>query len=156
MSCRQISWTCDGLVNVDIIHRCGKLPCPVIVTSHNGPIFQIPQCIKYPTMHNFVTEMCTHTHISFTKWCIFWGYGTGALRDLCDRYIAIGQTASILQLIDFLSIGPEWKNLIVQPSNLAALMLDNQREIMMVYNMLQNGLSAHGQWSCFTWWVTVR
>ena len=36
---------------------------------------------KYPTMHNFVTEMCTHVHISVTKWCIVW-YGTGALWDL--------------------------------------------------------------------------
>ena len=25
---------------------------------------------KYPTMHHFVTEMCTHVHISVTKWCI--------------------------------------------------------------------------------------
>ena len=25
---------------------------------------------KYPTMHHFVTEMCTHVHISVTEWCI--------------------------------------------------------------------------------------
>ena len=25
---------------------------------------------KHPTMHHFVTEMCTHVHISVTKWCI--------------------------------------------------------------------------------------
>ena len=25
---------------------------------------------KYPMMHYFVTEMCTHVHISVTKWCI--------------------------------------------------------------------------------------
>ena len=25
---------------------------------------------KYPTTHNFVTEMCTCVHISVTKWCI--------------------------------------------------------------------------------------
>ena len=30
---------------------------------------------KYPTMHHFVTEMCTHVYISITKWCIV-GYGT--------------------------------------------------------------------------------
>ena len=24
-----------------------------------SPISQIPQCIKYPTVHNFATEMCT-------------------------------------------------------------------------------------------------
>ena len=35
---------------------------------------------NYPTMHNFVTEMCTHVHISVTNWCIV-GYGTGALWD---------------------------------------------------------------------------
>ena len=28
----------------------------------------------YPTMHYFVTEMCTYVHISVTKWCIV-GYG---------------------------------------------------------------------------------
>ena len=34
------------------------------------PISQIPQCIKYSTMHHFVTEMCTHVYISVTKCCI--------------------------------------------------------------------------------------
>ena len=38
---------------------------------------------KYPTMHPFVTEMCTSVHISVKKWC-FVGYGTGALWDLCN------------------------------------------------------------------------
>ena len=41
---------------------------------------------KYPTMHDFVTEMCTHVHICVTKWCIV-GYGTGALWVLCERFI---------------------------------------------------------------------
>ena len=41
---------------------------------------------KYPTMHHFVTEMCTHVPISLTKWCIM-GYGTDALWDLCNRSI---------------------------------------------------------------------
>ena len=39
---------------------------------------------KYPTMHYFVTEMCTHVHISVTKQCIV-GYENGALWDLCNR-----------------------------------------------------------------------
>ena len=39
-------------------------------------------------MHHFVTEMCTHVHISVTKWCIP-GYGTGVCWDLCDRPIAV-------------------------------------------------------------------
>ena len=25
---------------------------------------------NYPTMHHFVTEICTHVHISITNWCI--------------------------------------------------------------------------------------
>ena len=25
---------------------------------------------KYPMMYHYVTEMCTHVHISVTKWCI--------------------------------------------------------------------------------------
>ena len=36
---------------------------------------------NYPTTHHFVTEMCTHVHISVTEWRIV-GYGTGALWDL--------------------------------------------------------------------------
>ena len=43
---------------------------------------------KYPTLHHFVTEMCTSVHISVTKWCIV-GYGTGVLWDLCNRTIDI-------------------------------------------------------------------
>ena len=42
---------------------------------------------KYPTMHHFVTEMCTCVHISVTKWCIV-GYETGALWDLHNRSIS--------------------------------------------------------------------
>ena len=36
---------------------------------------------KYPIMPHFVRGICTHGHISVTKWCIV-GYGTGALWDL--------------------------------------------------------------------------
>ena len=43
---------------------------------------------KYTTMHHFVTEMCTYVHISVTKWCIV-GCDTGALWNLCNRYIII-------------------------------------------------------------------
>ena len=45
-------------------------------------------CGEYPTMHHFVTEMCTQVHISVAKWCIV-GYGTGALWDLCNRSVEI-------------------------------------------------------------------
>ena len=42
---------------------------------------------KYPTMHHFVTEMCTHVHISVTKWCIV-GYLPNTLWDLLDGSIS--------------------------------------------------------------------
>ena len=41
---------------------------------------------KYPTMHHFVTEICTYLHISEMKGCIV-GYGTDASWDLSDRCI---------------------------------------------------------------------
>ena len=41
---------------------------------------------KYHTMHHFVTEMCTHVHISVTKCCIM-GYGRDAFWDLWDGSI---------------------------------------------------------------------
>ena len=47
--------------------------------SHSAPVL----C---STMYHFVTEMCTHVHISVTKWCIV-GYGNGVLWDLCKRSI---------------------------------------------------------------------
>ena len=37
-------------------------------------------------MYYLVTEMCPHTHISATKWCIV-VYRTGALWDSCNRSI---------------------------------------------------------------------
>ena len=47
--------------------------------SHNAPV-------PYPTMHYFVTEMCTGGHISVTKWCIV-GYLYNALWDMWDGFI---------------------------------------------------------------------
>ena len=46
--------------------------------SHNA-------LIKYPTIHHFVTEMCTCVHISVTKWCIV-GYLSSVLLDLWDSF----------------------------------------------------------------------
>ena len=43
----------------------------------------------YPTMHQFVTGMCTHVHISVTKWCIvrYWTVELwGLLKLYRDRY----------------------------------------------------------------------
>ena len=37
----------------------------------NRPISQIPQCIKYPTMHHFATEMCTHYKMVY---CGIWDW----------------------------------------------------------------------------------
>ena len=42
--------------------------------------------MPYPTMQHFVTEMCTHVHISVTKCCILW-YGTDAFWDLWDGHM---------------------------------------------------------------------
>ena len=39
---------------------------------------------KYPTLYHFVTEMCTHVHISVTKWCSV-GLGNATLWDLWNR-----------------------------------------------------------------------
>ena len=40
----------------------------------------------YPTMHHFVTEMCTRVQISVAKWCIV-GCGNGVSWDFCDKSI---------------------------------------------------------------------
>ena len=47
--------------------------------SHNAPV-------PNPTMHHFVTEMCTPVHISVTKWYIV-GYLSDAFQDLWDGSI---------------------------------------------------------------------
>ena len=39
-----------------------------------------------PTMHHFVTEMCTHVHISVTNWCIV-EYETG---EICATGLFVG------------------------------------------------------------------
>ena len=44
-------------------------------------------------MHQFVTEMCTHVHISVTKWCIV-GYGTSAFWDFYNRAVVFKQSWS--------------------------------------------------------------
>ena len=51
----------DKNTGTDLLHK-----------SHSAPV-------PYPTMHfYFVTKMCTHVHISDTKWCIV-GYLSDAL-----------------------------------------------------------------------------
>ena len=57
---------------------------------------------KYPTMHNFVTEMCTHVYICVTKFCIV-EYGTDAVWDLWDWFIAIPRARCIEILCEILT-----------------------------------------------------
>ena len=57
-------------VIIDLIHK-----------YHNA---QVP----HPTMHHFVTEMCTCVHFFVAKWCIV-GHLSNALWDLWDGSIAL-------------------------------------------------------------------
>ena len=66
----------------------GKRSSPEVLPGHQSSLWAIDPLHRsqnasdiYPTMHHFVTEMCTHVHISVTKWCTV-GYGTGDLADL--------------------------------------------------------------------------
>ena len=85
--CRVYVWLCARLLSpIDPSHK-----------SHNASD-------KYdPTMQHFVTEMCTHVHISATKCCIV-GYETGALWDLCNRSIEILQSYSKPLVLSLLTI----------------------------------------------------
>ena len=56
-----------------------------------------------PPVHQIVTEMCTHVHISVTEWWIM-GYLSNALWDLGDRSIDLGIYANIM-VADSLAIG---------------------------------------------------
>ena len=58
--------------------------CPIIVISNHYAIYSFElfyaeidpshkshnTSYKYPKIYHCVTEMCTHAHISVTKWCI--------------------------------------------------------------------------------------
>ena len=56
------------------------------VQTRNAPI-------PYPTVHHFLTEMCTGVHISVTKCCIVW-YFSDALWDLWHGFIILGHIIS--------------------------------------------------------------
>ena len=72
-------------VHGDELIKCFMSHYPwVIDPSHKSHIASD----KYSIMHHFVTEMCTHVHISVTKCCIV-GYGTDAFWDLWDGSIRI-------------------------------------------------------------------
>ena len=52
----------------------------LLCKSHKAPV-------PYPTMHHFVTEMCTCVRISVTKWCIV-GYLSKAIWNLWNGSMA--------------------------------------------------------------------
>ena len=55
---------------------------------------------KYPTVHHFVTEMCTRVYISVTKWCTV-RYGTGAIWYLWVWSIDAAGSSLVLWLLHF-------------------------------------------------------
>ena len=65
----------------------GVMTTYLIHKSHNTPVL-------HPTMHHFITEMCTLVHISVTKWCIV-GYMSDAFWDLWDANIVQQATTRI-------------------------------------------------------------
>ena len=71
-------WWNFPLWGLKFLRSCqrGSPPIDSFHKSHNA-------LDKYPIMHHFVTEMCTHMHIAVTKWCIV-VYGTVALWNMWD------------------------------------------------------------------------
>ena len=80
MSLVVICFGCGFIISsVDRFASYGVVNFPGIVPSHRSH----DASDKYPKMHHFVAEMCTHVHISVTK-CFIAGYVTDALWDLWD------------------------------------------------------------------------
>ena len=87
--------------------------------KHNAPV-----PYPGPTIHHFVTEMCTCVHIFVTKWCIV-GYLSNALSDLVDGVhwmscgcglvslgikLLPGQMVAKLQENIYIVTGTQWVN----------------------------------------------
>ena len=51
--------------------------------------------VKYSTMHHFLTEMCTHVHISVTKWWIV-GYGAGTFWGCVQQFNCEGSVYNLI------------------------------------------------------------
>ena len=101
---RDASFTTDGLPDIvtklpadgvrdalknEAVHRGRSVRGPA---RENGPVVQILQILlynPYPTMNDFVTEMCTCVHISATKSSLV-GYLSNALCNLWDGSIDYG------------------------------------------------------------------
>ena len=89
--CAMIEVLCDGNIGVSC-HTRGRITThgtsaesgdaiDLLHKSHIAPV-------QYPTMHHFVTEMCTCVHISVTKLCIV-VYLSNALWDLWNWFINV-------------------------------------------------------------------
>ena len=81
--------------------------CGLVAPYGARPMFHKSQNAseKYPTMHHFVAEMCTHVHISVTKYCIV-GYGTDAFWDLWDGSNRSGSTLNEVMACHLFSAKP--------------------------------------------------
>ena len=62
----------------------------------------------YPTMHHFVTEMCTHVHISVTKCCIM-GYGTAKISSSMKAWAMSHFTPNIGIILGMRSVSERWR-----------------------------------------------
>ena len=71
----EFFWRITTSIGIIIVYEPAGV-MDLLHKSQNGPV-------PYPTMHLFVTEMCTCVHISVTQWGIVW-YMHNALLYLCD------------------------------------------------------------------------
>ena len=69
--------------------------------NNNDPSHESHNALDiYPTMHHFVTEMCTFLLQNCALWPIV-GYGTGALWNVCNRVQQVfSQTTMMPVLLD--------------------------------------------------------
>ena len=94
--CLFMSWknSCLCKHQINLLHE-----------SHNA-------LVPYPTMHHFVTEICTCVHISVTKWSVV-GHLSNALWDLWDGSIFGGHFHSLVYKSEVSSVDlsngkPSW------------------------------------------------
>ena len=77
------------------LHECMPVHVMLYYSSfqYSRPLSQIPQCIRYNTVHHFVTEMCTHAHFCYKMvqygmwyWCI-----VGFVQQVCWTCLCHGR-----------------------------------------------------------------
>ena len=61
---------CIKMLAIFHVKYCIKVSSFVFITCMHPSHKSHNASDKYPRMYHFVTEMCTHVHISVTKWCI--------------------------------------------------------------------------------------